>query len=425
MNQSFLLLQGVASPFFAELGKALVDEGYPVLKINFCGGDRFFSKKLNQLDYADSLDNLPGFLKTIMQKHQITDMVLFGDTRPVHLAAIQLAKQFKISLHVFEEGYLRPGWVTLEKNGVNAHSSLNKKPHWFINFAKKLTPQAAPQATGKQLKPRAYHDMRYHLASFFLKRQFPHYRTHRPDLPLTEYIGWMKRFPRVFLLHKKQAQHKIKALLNSKQNFYLLPLQLNADAQIKQHSTVNSMSELIAISIASFANKAPENSILVIKNHPLDTGLVDYPALIRQAMEHNNLDAGRVIYLETGDLNTLLVHAKGTVLVNSTVGLSALQANCPTLALGTAIYDMPGLTYQGTLDDFWLDALKKAHRPNADLVDAFRQCVIALTQVNGDFYTKKGIKMAVSGSLERLVSRPRQQSQTGHNSFEPQVYNKA
>ncbi len=425
MNQSFLFLQGVASPFFADLGKALIDEGHHVLKINFCGGDWLFSNRLNHLNYQDSLNALPEFLQNIFAKHQITDIVLFGDTRPVHLSALQLAKQQNISVHVFEEGYLRPGWITLEKDGVNANSPLSKRPEWFLDFANTQAVQTTPQATGQQLKPRAYHDLRYHLASFFLKLRYPHYRTHRPDMPLTEYLGWIKRFPAIFLFHKKKAQQRIETLLAGNKSFYVLPLQLNADAQIKQHSPIKSISDFIQMSIKSFANHASEECFLVIKNHPLDTWLVDYPDVINKALIRNQLDPGRVIYLETGDLNTLINQAIGTVLVNSTVGLTAIQANCPTIALGTAIYDMEGLTYQGKLDDFWHDALDDKYKPNAKLVEAFCRSVTALSQINGDFYTKIGIKMAVSSSVKRLVSHPQQEPKANQALFEQQVYNKA
>jgi capsular polysaccharide export protein len=146
--------------------------------------------------------------------------------------------------------------------------------------------------------------------------------------------------------------------------------------------------------------------------------------VITQAIKQNNLDPMRVVYLETGDLNALLDQASGTVLVNSTVGLSSIQACCPTIALGTAIYDMPGLTYQGKLDTFWQDALDDRHKPDAKLVDAFCHSVIALTQINGDFYTRKGINLAVSGSVERLISLPQSDLYFEQNNFDQQVYNK-
>ena len=98
-NRSFLLPQGVASPFFAELEKALIKAGHQALKINFCGGDllsgRFFSTALKHINFKQSLDELPDFYRSVFEEYNITDIALFGDTRPIHLAAIQLAKKAK------------------------------------------------------------------------------------------------------------------------------------------------------------------------------------------------------------------------------------------------------------------------------------------------------------------------------------------
>ena len=38
------------------------------------------------------------------------------------------------------------------------------------------------------------------------------------------------------------------------------------------------------------------------------------------------------------------------------VGLAALQLGRPVMALGHALYGLPGLTYQGSLDAFWTAA---------------------------------------------------------------------
>ncbi|KAF1029033.1 MAG: hypothetical protein GAK40_00675 [Burkholderia plantarii] len=85
-------------------------------------------------------------------------------------------------------------------------------------------------------------------------------------------------------------------------------------------------------------------------------------------------------------------------MVNSTVGLSALHHGRPLIALGEAIYNIRGLTWQGTLDDFWVNGVT----PDMDLYQAFLSYVMHHTQINGDFYTRTGIAMAVAGAVERL-----------------------
>ncbi|MEF8723684.1 MAG: hypothetical protein V5B30_14165 [Candidatus Accumulibacter delftensis] len=41
------------------------------------------------------------------------------------------------------------------------------------------------------------------------------------------------------------------------------------------------------------------------------------------------------------------------VTVNSTLGFLSLGMGCPTVTLSDPIYNLPGLTFQGPLDDFW------------------------------------------------------------------------
>ena len=50
--------------------------------------------------------------------------MLYGDVRPIHAEAVARAKAAGIMVHVFEEGYLRPYWVTYERGGSNGHSRL-------------------------------------------------------------------------------------------------------------------------------------------------------------------------------------------------------------------------------------------------------------------------------------------------------------
>jgi len=402
-NRSFLLLQGVASPFFGELEIALNNAGYHVLKVNFNGGDllsgRFLSTAQHHLNYRGKLGDLATFYKNIFKQYAITDIMLFGDTRPIHQIAIEVAKQEQIAIHVYEEGYLRPHWVTLEKDGVNAYSHLPKDPDWYLEQARQQTTQAVkPAPTGGGLAIRAWHDIRYHIAKTLLKPYFPHYKTHRPDNALKEYWGFVRRMPAVKFYFKRKADQQIRQLLDSQKPFYLLPLQLDADSQIRLHSNLKNVTDVIHQTIQSFAQYAPDDAQLVIKNHPLDPWFVDFSTEIKKAAQQHNIDEERLIYLEAGDLIRLLKHAKGTVLVNSTVGTTSLSHDCPVKVLGNALYDMPGLTFQGSLDDFWT----KATPPDAKLFAAFQQVLIAKTQINGSFYNQKGIAMAVAGSLSRL-----------------------
>ena len=147
----------------------------------------------------------------------------------------------------------------------------------------------------------------------------------------------------------------------------------------------------------SFVLEAPTGCKLVIKNHPLDTGLNHYGRIVLQLA--NSLDiADRVLFLETGDLVKLLKRAKGVVTINSTVGTAALEIGRPVLTLGQAIYDIPGLVNQHGLEAFW----RQPVAPDLELFRLFKRAVIYTTQVNGNFYSRSGNRLAASNSLRFL-----------------------
>ena len=144
--------------------------------------------------------------------------------------------------------------------------------------------------------------------------------------------------------------------------------------------------------IQSFALHAPPDAHLIMKNHPLDTGLDRHGDSARRMARRFDVEQ-RVQFFETGHLPTIADRAQGTVVINSTVGLAALAHGCAVKTLANPIYSLPGLTFQGSLDEFW----RQATPPDRDLYRAFRDVLLATTQVNGNFFTRAGIRLAVEG----------------------------
>ena len=124
--------------------------------------------------------------------------------------------------------------------------------------------------------------------------------------------------------------------------------------------------------------------MLIFKHHPVDRGRKDYKNfIIEQAILLDIED--KVLVLYDIYLPSLLKNAKGTITINSTVGLSSLYHETPTITLGNAIYDIEGLTSKGmSLDDFWHNQVN----PDMDLLDKYRAYIIKNTQLNGSFYGK-------------------------------------
>lgn len=400
MKRSFLFLQGVCSPFFRTLGKALRSDGYAVHKVNFTIGDSVSWSAGGARSYRRSAEGLPAHYSKLFDRYGVSDIVLFGDCRPIHRPAVELAKARGIRTHVFEEGYFRPYWVTLERGGVNAYSSLPKDPRWYRESARSVPKYGNGDQFTSPFWVRATHDVLYNFWAGLNPLFYPGYVSHVPYSPASEYWNYVRRSIKVVHRQKHDAE-TIKTVVERAANrpYYLLPLQLSSDAQIRHHSRFRDMEEVLKSTLRSFALHAPLNSILVIKNHPLDPGFTDYGALVGSLASEFAIE-DRVVYLESGHLPTLLSHTSGVVTVNSTVGGSALVHDCPTIALGRALYDLPGLTFQGSLDEFW----RGIEAPDKSLFRDFRNVVIHTTQVNGGFYCRRGIDMAVRNSIPVMTA---------------------
>ncbi|CAB3929629.1 capsule biosynthesis protein [Achromobacter insolitus] len=398
MNQHFLFLQGVCSPFFSRLATALRHQGHGVTKANFTVGDRVYWRQGQHLNYRGPMAGLPDFYQTIYASRSISDIVLFGDCRPVHKPAIALARSAGIRIHVFEEGYFRPHWITLERDGVNGNSTLPRDPAWYRDRADHVPHYDNGQPFHTAFWKRAAYDVGYNFWAGLNPMLHRGVRSHVPYSPLTEYLGYIRRGIRL-KYYANDVKNKEKELLTSKDSkpFFLLPLQLATDAQIVHHSQFSSMAQAAHHVMRSFAANAADHTRLAIKIHPLDPGLVDYRTLVHIWARQLQIE-GRVFFLESGNLPPLLTHTAGVITVNSTVGASAILHGKCTITLGNAIYDMAGLTYQGQLDNFW----STNERPDLKLFKAFRNVVINTCQLNGGFYCARGIHLAIGAALPRL-----------------------
>ena len=394
--RTFLFLQGLASPFFARLGEAIRQEGHQVLRINLALGDRVFWRG-PAADYRGTLAGWRKYLVTYLRRHAVTDIVLFGDCRPYHRIAIGLARRSRIQVHVFEEGYVRPYWITVEPGGVNGHSSLPRDPDAIRAIAEGL-PEPVETTFPGHFRRRALWDVAYNVAMMMGRPFYPGYHRHRPHHILVEYGAWLRKFARRGAIERHAAREVERAAARPG-SYVLLPLQLGSDYQIRIHSRFADLSDFLEEVVASFARHAPPEIALLVKVHPLDPGLVDRRAQI-DALAARHGVIGRTSVIEAGHLPTLLSAARGVVVVNSTVGTTALETGLPTIALGTAIYDVPGLTFQHGLDRFWTEG----RPPDPDLFRAFRRLVLHRTQVNGSFFSPEGIAMSVGAAAGRVLS---------------------
>ena len=322
----------------------------------------------------------------------------------------QIAERLAVQVWAFEEGYVRPNFVTFEPHGVNNRSRLPRDPAFYHHE----TPAHIAAATrGQQcFSLCGALGLSYYAAALVLGFMFRRYQHHRP-LSIKEVIPWLISPLRKtkYKWVERAIARRLSGLMSKR--YFLVALQVHIDAQVLVHSDYRSIAEFIEKVVASFAKSANCTDHLVIKHHPLDRGYHDYSALIDRLELQYEL-AGRVLYVHDQHLPMLLANTRGVVVINSTVGLSALHHETPVIALGEALYDIEGLTAQCDLDEFW--ERPEQWTPDRRLYQAFLAHLIQQTQLNGNFYRHGlfGVNQAPShGLLQKFFPGRKPNSRAG------------
>ena len=381
-DKKVLILQGPVGPFFQRLGKDLEKVGAEVRKINFNGGDWFFSDN-GATNFTGKPDEWGDFFASFIRNQKIDRLLLFGDCREYHRIAHTISHTQGIEIGVFEEGYVRPDYITFECFGVNGFSLLPRNREFYDQLTEDQVSTSSTISVGNSFYAMAWWAFLYYFFSALLFPIFRFYRHHRPLNPW-EISYWIRSFWRKQWYKVEERTIEQTLITQWSKNYFLVPLQISTDAQVCEHSPYRSVEDFIHSIIVSFAKSSGER-ILVIKHHPLDRGYHNYEALIKKVALQYGVTK-RCWYIHDQHLPTLLDHALGVVVINSTVGLSTLHHDVPLKVCGTAIYDMAGLTYQGSLDTFWSEA--PLYTMDRELFKKFRGYIINHKQINGNFYAK-------------------------------------
>ncbi|WP_346912746.1 capsular biosynthesis protein [uncultured Roseibium sp.] len=394
-----LFLQGPLSPLFRLIGDRIREAGHEVFRINLCAGDWLHWHGLECTSFRGQPSDWPDFISRFLADNRITDLVLHGDQRLYHRLAINCAKKEGIQIAVTELGYLRPGWMTLEKNGLSTLSHFPDDPVHVRRIADEVGDvDFSPMFPGSfylQTVP----DVTYNLANVILKPLYPHYERHTIYHPVPEYLRGAVR-----LLGEKRRNRDVDSALARMMEdgtpFFVLPLQLEGDFQLRRHSPYESFADVIDLVLGSFAEAAPVAAHLVLKSHPLDVGYENWPEVIGKAVTRYGLE-GRVHFFDGGNLGALFKHACGMVTLNSTAGLEALQAGLPVKTLVPAHYDIAGLTSRVPLETFWT----APEKPDPALLEAFLRAIAGTIQVRGSIHNRDGVPVAAENIARRILER--------------------
>jgi len=397
----FLFLQGPHGPFFHRLGAMLRRAGAKVWRVGFNAGDRaFWFHPQSYLPFDGSPEDWPARLEALLSEKRVTDLVLYGDTRRIHAEAIAHARARGLTVHVFEEGYMRPYWVSYERGGSNGHSRLMDMGIEEMRAALAQSDMEAPLPPGHwgDMRQHIFYGALYHWFVMFRNRDYRNFRPHRDLNVAQEFRLYLKR---LLLMPLHRAERLLETLRIRRGGFpyRLVLMQLEHDASFRQHSPFTSMTEFLELVLEGFAEGAPGHHHLVFKAHPLEDGRAPVRRTIRAAATRLGI-ADRVHFVRGGKLAQLLNDARTAVTVNSTAGQQVLWRGIPLKVFGQAVYAKPAFVSDQPLAEFFAQPARPDNRAYRD----YRRYLLETSQVPGGFYSARGRRQLLRLVVDMMLS---------------------
>ncbi|NIZ14956.1 capsule biosynthesis protein [Phaeobacter sp. HF9A] len=400
-TRSFLFLQGPHGPFFGALGRILRSAGCQVHRVGFNAGDRvFWPERKTYIPYTEAPEHWPARFTELLERHAVTDIVLYGDTRPIHAQAVEIARDRGLTVHVFEEGYLRPYWVTYERGGSNGHSRLMQMqvPEMEQALARSELEMPLPPAHWGDTRQHVIYGALYHWFVMFWNQSYRNFRPHRALSVTKEFQLYIKRLLMMPLqaLDRRIATARIQG---GGFPYHLALLQLEHDSAFQTHSPFSTMTEFLERVITGFAEGAPRHHHLVIKAHPLEDGRVPIRRELRRLARAHDV-AHRVHYVRGGKLAALLNEARTAVTVNSTAGQQVLWRGLPLKVFGDAVYDKPEFVSTQDLATFFAAPA----RPDGRAYKQYRRYLLETSQLPGGFYSRSGRRQLLRQVVDMMLA---------------------
>lgn len=374
--------------------------GAEVWRVGFNRGDQAFWGNTGFIAFTKEQADWPAEIERLFDALQITDLVLYGDTRFIHAEAVQHAMARGLTVHVFEEGYLRPWWVTYERNGANGNSRLMDLsiPQMRAALCACETDLIDAPAHWGDMRHHVFYGFAYHAWILLANRAYRGFRPHRALNVGSEFRLYLKRMLAMpFLaIERRIATRRVRT---GGFPYHLALLQLEHDSSFQMHSPFKTMSEFLDCAIKGFAEGAPQHHHLVFKAHPLEDGRTKLKADIRRLSLTYGVK-GRVHFIRGGKLAGLLNHARSAVTVNSTAAQQVLWRGMPLRVFGAAVYDKPEFVSTQPLPEFFTSPT----RPDLKAYRDYRRFLLETSQLPGGFYSAAGRRQLLRQVVDLLLS---------------------
>jgi capsule polysaccharide modification protein KpsS len=188
--------------------------------------------------------------------------------------------------------------------------------------------------------------------------------------------------------------------LDQRRPYFLVPLQIDSDAQVVYHSRFLGVLHFLEEVMESFASYAKADAQLVIKQHPLAHGHLGMRLSILSMAERYGIYE-RVVFVRSCKIYKLLENVTGVVTINSTVGLQAIGHAAAVKVMGEAIYNHPDVVNEQSLNDFW----RNPKKPDPIKAEKFHRTVKVLTQVPAAIYDPASVPLQWDIPLSHSHSR--------------------
>lgn len=455
-GRRFLIVTAPFGPFGRALAEQLAAEGASVARMLFNAGDAAYWRRSGAVPYTGDVRRWPARLARMVQDQGLTDLIVFGEGGPYNQAVLSQAAKLKASaearasrtgagvepdggagrtgktaahpldaavvgsddpraqaesrraangsagvradhplrIWVLENGYFRPDWITVEENGVNASSGLPRDRRSYDPPIPEMLPT---RQAGRILPHHVINISLYHALQPLGRLVFSRYVYPYTQSPWLQFVGHVRRYFALTFNNPPSAADA--QVIRARGPFFLACLQREGDAQLLRYSHYADNTAFLAEVLSSFARSAPAEARLVIKNHPLDPGLVDLRRMTQVLAVERGI-ADRVDFIDGGNLAALCRASSGMVVNNSSAALSALGFSTPVKVLGEAFFDIEGLTDQQPIDGFWTRPMP----PEDDLFLRFKAHVINRTQVNGNYHEPRARKHTARALARRFAA---------------------